>query len=34
MQKPLIVQGDKSILLDVHADENKEARFRRIGKVS
>lgn len=27
MQKPLIVQGDKSILLDVHADENKEARF-------
>ena len=27
MQKPLIVQGDKSILLDVHADESKEARY-------
>lgn len=27
MQKPLIVQGDRSILLDVHADDKKEARF-------
>ncbi|PIE97878.1 MAG: DNA helicase [Treponema sp.] len=25
--KPLIIQGDRSILLDVHADEAKEARF-------
>ena len=27
MQKPLIIQGDKSILLDVHSDETKEARY-------
>lgn len=27
MQKPLIVQSNKSILLDVHADKSKEARF-------
>lgn len=27
MQKPLIVQSNRSLLLDVHADESKEARF-------
>lgn len=27
MQKPLIVQSNKSILLDVHTDESEEARF-------